>query len=206
VGSQEGIKTMINLTAKQKFILYGAILGDGFLQKTGSKNARLRLEQGAKQKEYLFWKVGMLSLLFQGKPRKVERIHLITKNQYSYWRHQSQANPFLGKLRNVFYPQGKKIIPQNIEKCLNPASLAVWYMDDGYYYLRDKCGYLYLGNVSQTEAETLQNALKNKFQLCVHWLKKKKGYAIYFPPTEMRKLKLLLKGLYLEQFNYKFPS
>jgi len=196
---------MINLTQKQKFILYGAIFGDGFLQKTGQKNARLRLEQGAKQKDYLFWKADMLSHLFQGNPKKVERIHPVTKKQYSYWRHQSQANPFLGKLRNIFYPQDKKIIPQDIERYLNPTSLAVWYMDDGYYYLRDKCGYLYLGNVSQAEAEILQNALKNKFQLCVHWLKKKKGYAIYFPPMEMQKLKVLLKGLYLEQFNYKFP-
>ncbi len=197
---------MIKLTTKQKFALYGAILGDGFLQKTGSKNARLRLEQGAKQKEYLLWKTETLIPLFQGKPKKVERIHPVTKKQYSYWRHQSQTSPFLGQLRNVFYPQEKKVIPQDIEKYLNPTSLAVWYMDDGYYYLRDKCGYLYLGNVSQTEAEALQNALENKFQLYVHWLKKKKGYAIYFSPIEMKKLKLLLKGLYLEQFNYKFPS
>ena len=197
---------MTNLTTKQKFVLYGAILGDGYLQKTGSKNARLRLEHGAKQKDYLFWKIEMLHPFFQGKPKKVERIHPITKNTYFYWCHQSQTNAYLGKLRNVFYPQGKKMIPQSIEKYLNSSSLAVWYMDDGYYYGRDKCGYLYLGNVSQEEAETLQNALKNKFQLCVHWLKKKKGYAIYFPPTEMRKLKALLKGSYLDQFNYKLPS
>ena len=197
---------MVNLTAKQKFVLYGAILGDGYLQRTGSKNARLRLEQGVAQREYLLWKVEILSPLFQGKPKKIERIHPLTKKTYSYWRHQSQTSPFLGKLRNIFYPQGKKIIPYDIVKYLNPTSLAVWFMDDGYYYLRDKCGYLYLGNVSQIEAETLQNALKNKFQLNIHWLKKKKGYALYFSPMEMRKLKVLLKGLYLELFNYKFPS
>jgi len=197
---------MINLTTRQKFVLYGAILGDGFLQKTGAKNARLRLEQGAKQKEYLLWKVKILQPLFQGKSKKVERIHPLTQKKYFYWRHQSQTNPFLGKLRNIFYPQGKKIIPQEIDKYLNPNSLAVWFMDDGYYYLRDKCGYLYLGNVSQREAQVLQDALKNKFQLCVHWLKKKDGYAIYLPPREMKKLKTLLKGHYLEQFNYKFPS
>ena len=41
---------MIKLSLTQKQILYGTILGDGYLQKTGEKNARLRLEHGEKQK------------------------------------------------------------------------------------------------------------------------------------------------------------
>src|SRR3990167_10219321 len=44
------------MTNKQKSVILGSILGDGFLQQTGKNNARLRLEHGLKQKEYLIWK------------------------------------------------------------------------------------------------------------------------------------------------------
>ena len=46
----------MKFTKLQKAILAGTLLGDAFLQKTGVKNARLRLEHGERQKEYLLWK------------------------------------------------------------------------------------------------------------------------------------------------------
>ena len=107
---------MIYLSKEQKSILIGTILGDAYLQKTGKKNARLRLEHGYKQKEYLFWKVEKLNKLFQGKPKYIERIHPITKKTYCYWRHQSQTTPYLGRLRGIFYPEGKKKIPKDLKR------------------------------------------------------------------------------------------
>ena len=197
---------MISLSKKQKSILFGIILGDGYLQKTGKKNARLRLEHGGNQKEYLLWKVEKLGRFFQGKPKYLERIHPISRRKYSYWRHQSQSTPYLGKLRNIFYPDGKKKIPEDLEKYLTPPMLAVWYMDDGYYYLRDRCSYLYLGNVSQGEAEIVTQVLLKKFDIVTRIKQKKKGYAIYFSPKETQKLKNLIKNHILHQFNYKLTS
>ena len=76
---------MINLTKRQKDILIGTVLGDAYLQKTGQKNARLRLEHGGKQKEYIMWKAKELGNLIQGKPKPLKRVHPITKKTYSYW-------------------------------------------------------------------------------------------------------------------------
>ena len=197
---------MLFLSRDQKSILFGTILGDGYIQKTGAKNARLRLEHGSKQKEYLLWKVEQLSILFQVKPKDLERIHPITKKKYSYCRHQSQSTPYLGKLRKVFYPDGKKRIPNDLEKYLTPFMLAVWYMDDGYYYKRDKCSYLYLGNVSKEEANIVSSAIKEKFSIFSNVLNKKKGYAVYFSPNEAEKLKLLIQGHTIAYFDYKFSS
>ena len=194
------------LTKKQKSILYGAILGDAYLRATGKKNAFIRLEHGAKQKDFLFWKVEMLGPLFQGKPKYLERVHPITKKTYCYWRHRSQTTPYLGKLRRIFYPQGKKQIPNGLEKYLTLSALAVWYMDDGYYYQRDKCSYLYLGNVSLREAEVARQTLKSKFNLLARVKSKKKGYAFYFSPSQARKLKSLIKRYTIPLFDYKFPS
>jgi hypothetical protein len=197
---------MITLSQDQKSILIGTILGDAYLQKTGEKNSRLRLEHGYKQKEYLFWKVKKLDYFFQGKPKYLERIHPISKKKYCYWRHQSQSTPIFGKLRKIFYPEGKKEIPEDLEKYLTPLMFAVWYMDDGYYYQRDDCSYLYLGNVSIKEAEIVYSALLEKFGILTRVLKKKKGYAIYFSPQETKKLKKLIKSYTLPQFDYKFSS
>lgn len=197
---------MISLSRTQKSILFGIILGDGYLQKTGEKNARLRLEHGEKQKEYLSWKVDKLRKLFQGKTRYLERVHPISKKRYCYWRHQSQSTPYLGKLRKVFYPNGKKKIPRDLEKYLSPLGLAVWYMDDGYFYPRDRCSYLYLGNVSRREAEIVAQCLLRSFNIETRVKQKKKGYVIYFSPKETQRLKKLIKKYILPQFNYKLPS
>ena len=197
---------MISLSKEQKSILYGTILGDGYLQKTGEKNARLRLEHGGNQKEYLLWKIEKLKDIFQGKAKYLERIHPLTKKKYCYWRHQSQSTPYLGKLRRIFYPDGKKKIPDNLEKYLQPIMLTVWYMDDGYYYKRDKCSYLYLGNTTQKEAEIVAQALLKNFNLLTKVKQKKRGYAIYISPKETLKLKGIIKNYIIPQFNYKLPS
>jgi len=197
---------MISLSREQQSVLFGTILGDGYLQKTGEMNARLRLEHGYKQKEYLLWKIKMLKPFFQGKPKYLERIHPKTKKTYKYWRHQSQSTPYLGKLRKIFYPEGKKKIPDNLEKYITPLMLATWYMDDGYYYQRDKCSYLYLGNVTEKEANIVSDAIFKKFSITTRVKSKKKGYAIYFSPSEVQKLKSLIKVYIINYFNYKFPS
>ncbi len=206
MGSPKESLNQMKISSIQKDILIGTILGDAHLQKTGEKNSRLRLEHGANQKEYLFWKVKNLSPFFQGRPTYIERMHPLSGATYKYWRHQSQSGPYLGKLRKIFYRDGKKKIPENIEKFITPRSIAVWYMDDGYYYNRDRCSYLYLGNVEKNDAENVKEALANKLKLLVKVLAKKKGFALYFPPQEAKKLKSLIEPFIIDLFKYKLPS
>ena len=178
---------------------------DGYLQPTGQKNARLRLEHKADHAQYLTWKARLLPQLFQGKPVFLKRIHPITKKEYSYVRQQSNSSPFLGKLRKLFYPQGKKQIPKNLAKLLkSPIAFAIWYFDDGYYYSRDKCAYIYLGRVSREEAVIASEAIKNCFGLSNRILDKKvKGFALYFSHSELQKLKLLVEKYAPEVMTYK---
>lgn len=198
---------MIKLSLTQKQIIYGTVLGDGYLQKTGKNNARLRLEHSNKQKEYLFWKANQFKKLFQGRPKYIERIHPKTKRKYCYWRYQSNTLPVLGKIRKIFYPQGNKTIPEDLDKYLSLLTLAVWYMDDGYYSKRDNSSYLYLGRVSKNEAEIVSKAIHKVFKLPNTILdKKRKGYVIYFSPKIMIKLMGLIKKYMIPQFDYKFPS
>ncbi|MBI4086850.1 hypothetical protein HY416_02605 [Candidatus Kaiserbacteria bacterium] len=196
----------INLTRNQKAILVGTLLGDGSLQKTGAKNARLRLEHGAKQKEYLLWKMQAFSHLFQGRPTRLSRVHPKSGATYEYWRAQSNATPALGAWRVLLYPDGKKRIPENLTEILTePLGLAVWYMDDGYYYPKDKNSYLYLGTVSKDEAEIARSAVEHNFHLVSRiYDKKKKGFALYFSPSETKKMHdLIRRYVVLPLFAYK---
>ena len=196
----------MHLTRNQEALLAGSILGDAFLQKTGAHNARLRFEHGAKQKEYLLWKVKALIRLFQGKPTHLSRMHPKTKSTYEYWRAQSNATPELGKLRSIFYPKGKKQIPADIAKFIKePLALAVWYMDDGYYYPKDKNSFLYLGRVSSAEAEYARGALAKNFGLDPHvYDKKQKGFALYFGVAETKKMHTVVRQhMLLPLFAYK---
>lgn len=198
----------MKLTKKQRAILVGTLLGDAFLQKTGERNARLRLEHGAAQKEYLFWKAGEFPRLFQGKPVFIERTHPLTKRTYQYWRQQSNATPELGKWRKLFYPDGKKHIPAILPELLNqPIALAVWYMDDGYYYPKDHNSYLYLGKVTEEEALVAVRAISKNFGVNARiYDKKQKGFALYFSPDEARKLHTIIRRHTLPLFQYKLSA
>lgn len=198
-------KKIVKLNIEQKSIIIGTILGDAYLQKTGEKNSRLRFEHSYKQKDYIVWKISKLPKLFQGKPKYLERKNPISGKTYRYLRHQSNSIPELGKLQKLFYPKGKKQIPDNLDNLLkNSLSLAVWYMDDGYYYARDKVSYLYLGKITKKEAEIANNAIKKSFKInCKVLDKGKKGFALYFSPEETIKLHKKIKPFVLESFGYK---
>ncbi len=197
----------MNLTKQQRAAIIGMILGDAYLQATGAKNARLRLEHKADHKDYLIWKTGLLPSLFQGKPVFLGRTHPKTKATYHYVRQQSNASPVLGKIRKIFYPNGKKTIPNDLERFLrDDIAFAIWFYDDGYYYRRDRCSYLYLGRVSMKEAEIASGAVVERFKISSKVLdKKNKGFALYFSRAESEKIKRILEKHPVPVMAYKIP-
>ncbi len=193
------------MTKRQQSILVGTVLGDAYLQKTGAKNARLRLEHGERQHEYLQWKGEQFPRLFNGMPHRIERVHPKTKRVYVYWRWQSNTSPELGKWRNLFYVDGAKRIPLSLASMLKePLALAVWYMDDGYHDQKQKNSFLYLGRVSREEADIAQGTIENNFHVTARvYDKKVKGFALFFPVAETKKLHALIKDEVHKSMNYK---
>ena len=195
------------MNKEQKSALVGMVLGDAYLQKTGEKNARLRLEHRADHSQYLTWKAQLLPQLFQGKPVFSHRIHPRTKSTYFYVRQQSNASPYLGKMLQLFYADGKKKIPQSLNKWLQlDIGFAVWFYDDGCYSLRDRSLYLYLGTVSRSEAEIARATLQKNFDLQNTIADKKgKGFALYFPASERNKVRKILLKHPVPVMAYKIP-
>jgi len=183
------------------------VLGDGRLQPTGRCRARLRLEHGLDQVEYLLWKANELSGIAAGQTTYLDRVHPLTRAMYRYVRHQSRASAIYGAVWKIFYPQGKKRIPDLLRELLTePLALAVWYMDDGYYFARERECYLYLGTVSAEEAQTAQAVVASNFGLAPRVLdKRRKGYALYFSARQARALADVIGVDLLPYFRYKLP-
>lgn len=196
----------MKLNLNQKAIVYGLVLGDGYVQSTGKKNARLRIEHSVKQTAYVNWKYKQLENLFAHKPKKVVRKHPSNQQSYSYLRLQSHSSPWFGKLRQQFYANNKKIIPDSISTYISsPLSLAVWYMDDGYYYQRDKSAHIYLPAFGKGDISKLIKALKEKHNLNPGWYCRpdKKSCQLNFTGKNKDKLFTLISPYIIEELKYK---
>lgn len=121
----------VPFTAMQKAPVIGSILGDGCLCENWSKtNYRLFINHCIEQKDYVWWKYDILKNYILSEPRYYARNNSLTIRTISHSE--------LSELRNTFYKNKQKIIPQNIQEFLvDPRVLAIWFMDDGNAIVRN---------------------------------------------------------------------
>ena len=119
------------LTATQKDLLLGSILGDGSFRNTGGKRSPLYSEtHSVKQSEYALLKAHILGNLIS----KVEYQKQRFSAKYpptGKVRFYTKSIPNFRELTRAFYVDGEKKVPDNIKHYLNAFSLAIWYCDDG---------------------------------------------------------------------------
>jgi recombination protein RecA len=120
------------LSPSQWQLILGSLMGDGNLSKPVRQedhSARFRMGHGAKQKDYLDWKVSLLANI--GHSRTVNAKGAVF----------ADFTPLaeLSELRGVVYQgDGRKHLSWDYLKALTPLALATWYMDDGCFTLRSK--------------------------------------------------------------------
>lgn len=193
----------MSLTIRQEQIIIGLILGDGGLEKNGC-NVRLRLEHGLKQAEYLDWLFKEFSDVSGKSPRLVVDKYAKHKKLYYKWRFSTKTLPELNKYYNLFYPQGKKKVPDNIvDLLIEPLSLAIWYMDDG--YKRNDCNAFRIStdNFSYEDQLKLLNCLRANFHIFGKLHKKANAWNIYIPNAETKKFVQLISEYIIPTMNYK---
>ncbi|MEK7121938.1 MAG: hypothetical protein AAB857_04510 [Patescibacteria group bacterium] len=131
------LKKSLSLSDYQKSVVIGTLLGDGSLAANWSKtNFSLQVAHSVKQKTYILWKYGILKDWILSKPRYYSRNNSITIKTISH--------PEISQLAMLFYPHGRKVMPDNIKELIHdPIILAVWYMDDGNIIKRNGTVYGY---------------------------------------------------------------
>lgn len=125
-------KNSLKLNQTQISVLIGSMLGDGTMRVgKNALNANLKIEQGLKQKDYVFWKYNVFKEWVTTPPKISFRYD---ENRIPYeksWWFRTIRHPKLTLFHKLFYKYGIKIVPKNIADLLDPLALAIWIMDDG---------------------------------------------------------------------------
>ena len=182
------IKKKINL--RQYSIVTGLLLGDGYLYRDG----RLQVEQSMKNEQYLRWLYSELSNLSGKISLNVQRKH--PKTGVSSFSCRFYTQKCFKDLESIFYSKDtadkkrRKVVPNEIEKLLNPIVLAIWFMDDGGKAQNtSRAFYINATSFNNLERILLQKAFQNIFGLKIN-IQKAGGnnqYNFYVPAAEYQR-------------------
>ena len=192
------LKQQLNLSRFQKQVLIGYLLGDGHLETwKNSKIARLKVEQSLKQNSFVNWLFEIFGSFVNTLPKaKVNKIYFNTLGSNQFY-----------EFRTLFYLNGKKIVPENIEQLLTPISLAVWFMGDGSIKSKECNGRIInTHGFTKHEVENLCRILNEKFTLKTSIRRQKDGLQIYISAKSARVLSNLITPYMLPYFYYKLPK
>ncbi|KKR45109.1 MAG: hypothetical protein A3G47_02745 [Candidatus Zambryskibacteria bacterium RIFCSPLOWO2_12_FULL_39_45] len=201
------------LSKEERDILIGSLLGDGCLRIIGkTKFPAFSVSHSEKQKDYVLWKYEKLKRFVRTPPWREERIYHRDRSRKTIsWRFQTLTNEIFSDLYHMFYKNGTKIIPENIDLLLrkSPLALAVWLMDDG--NKNHNAVFLNTQSFSFEEQEKLSQVLHDVygFHVTVNSHSKSNGvqlYRIRIDTESTKKLKMIIKSFILPQFYYKIPN
>lgn len=113
----------------QRQIIIGSLLGDAGISHKGKSPRGVLTEMHSRQQEnYTLLKVNHLGCLITALDYKEPQ------NKFPNGRiiYRTLSLPIIGEFREIFYPNGKKIIPKKLlEKEFSKLVMAIWFMDDG---------------------------------------------------------------------------
>ncbi len=186
--------TVGSLSQVQMSVVIGSLLGDGYVRKIKNRsNAFLEVNHSLSQKEYVDWKYEVLKPFVGGVPKTRKG-----NGERVAYRFYSKQHPTFSELRNKFYKDGRKIIP-DIQ--LDPISLAVWYMDDG-SKCRSSDVYLNTQQFDYSSQLTLIGML-NKLGLQANLNKDKHYFRIRFLKSSLGNFKNLVDNFIISSMRYK---
>ena len=148
-------------------ILVGLILGDLCVRKPKTcVNVKLQFCQGLLHKEYLMHLYDLFKIYCGTAPKTISPApDKRTGKIYETLRFYTFSLPCFDNLLNLFYLEGKKIIPGNIGDLLTPLGLAYWICDDGCFCQKSRAIFLSTNSLTFSEVNVLVDVLKNKFGL-----------------------------------------
>ena len=205
------IKKNLTISSAQRSFIIGSLLGDGTMWLgDGAVNANFKVEQGLVQKEYVFWKYEILKSLVFTEPKLSFRYDSNGKRYEKSWWFRTIRHPLLTEIFRRFYLRdgfrcGRKIVPKDIEKDLNPLALAVWIMDDGSYSQKkiDISTYSF----SLEEVKFLQKVMRHRFGIKMLFFRdREKGYRMYANVEESKKLIQTICPYIIPTMMYKIGS
>ena len=138
----------VDPTEYQKQVTYGAILGDGRLERPKQGNSRLQIRHSIRQEPYVVYKHEIL------KPLSLNQVGFNTV------RHN-----YFTKLYHQFYRGGVKRIPEQLLSEMNEVALAILLGDDGTYDSSSNTVKISVDRYTYEDRELLRHWLKTSFKI-----------------------------------------
>lgn len=190
----EYVPKYANLDKFQYSALIGSLLGDSSI----SKKNILNIGHGLKQEEYYKHKILLFSPNINFLEYRIEKLDKRTNNIYTSLQAYSNKYEDIVELRNKFYPEGVKVITEEILKDFNEISLAYLFMDDGNY---EKYGAkIALCNFTNNEIKIFQTFLHKKWNIVTS---KHKDNSIYIKAISRKKFIELVFPYIIPSMMYK---
>jgi hypothetical protein len=185
-----------SLPKEFKDILVGLLLGDLSAEKQ-TLNVRLRFKQSTKHKDYLNHLFELFSTYCPNVPKTNNLApDKRTGKVYSNIWFNTYSLPCFAELYNLFYLEGKKVIPLNIGELLTPLGLAYWLCDDGSFCKARSIVTLCTESFILKEVNLLANILNDKWNLNCYINKTNNGGArILIPRKSLPVLQSFLKDI-----------
>lgn len=185
-------------------VIMGSMLGDSYAENHG-KGTRFHFQQEESNMEYLVWfhkffmERGYCSNI---KPKVSIRLSKKGRVRYLY-RFRTYTFTTFDWIRESFYQNGVKVVPNKIGEYLTPLALAIWIQDDGG---KVSAGLKIATNCfTIQEVEFLCKVLNDRYQL--NSKPQSAGvsnqYIIYFPKDSMKTLSKLVKPYMVPSMHYK---
>ena len=196
----------INADNNLKQFVIGSLLGDGCISITQKDhyNNCISFGHSLKQYDYLIWKSEFLKRynLSSGKITTSTQV----SNRYklgfctSYY-FKSKRHPVFSEYRDVFYLNGKKILPVDLIKQMDAFALAIWYMDDGNVCTRSY--QISTNNFTVEECYQLIDILKTNFDINATVDLNKR---LYIRTDSKQKFENLIKPYIIPCMSYKLRT
>lgn len=189
-------RAQFSLSTDLKNILVGLLLGDlCAVKQIKGVNVRLHFEQGILHKDYLFHLYDLFKTYCTTAPKTSNRLpDKRTGKTYTRVKFQTCSLPCLNNFYDLFYFEGKKIIPQSIGDLLTPLGLAYWLCDDGTFVKRIDNVIICTDSYSESEVDLLMTVLSNKFGLKCRKDNYGNGFRIVIVKSSLNKLRELVQS------------
>jgi len=201
--SMEGVTTS---EESIKEILYGTLLGDGYIFGNDRYTKRFGFFQSEEKKEYVEYLAKLLETRFK-------KINILKKNAKERWNAKIQygfqiGDKYFNHLQKVFYKRKRKRVTQKILSSLTPLSLALWWMDDGTRDWRNRSMFFETQGFDRQGNERLQQCLKRNFRIRTSITSdgRNRGCRLYVPVEQARRLSRLISPWIVTSFRHKLTA
>ena len=199
----------VELTQVQKQFLVGSTLGDGTITSHGAYSC----SHSVKQSHYHKHKRDVLSSIHAGKFQHcIHKAVGVDGKPHESLMFTTGTNKFCAQLRKIYYPDGKKVFPNDfIREHISPQAVAYWYMDDGtagwnnQYKSNSKGAMILTYGYTYKEQELMKSMFRECFGLvsAIVYDNTKDAYVQQFRTIETPKLFELIKPYIVPSMMYK---